>query len=106
MKRWENRRGFTLVELLVVIGIIATLISILLPTLSKARASANQAACSSNLRQLVVGMLMYCGESQGRTMPTSGGSLPGPLWYNGVLYTAPNQFQGAGVINWSGLKYG
>jgi prepilin-type N-terminal cleavage/methylation domain-containing protein len=65
----KRSRGFTLVELLVVIGIIAILIAVLLPALSRSRAAAQNVACLSNLRQLQTAMVMYMGDNKGQLIP-------------------------------------
>jgi prepilin-type N-terminal cleavage/methylation domain-containing protein/prepilin-type processing-associated H-X9-DG protein len=102
MKHINNKKpqgrlaGFTLVELLVVIGIIALLVSILLPALTKARRAANTVQCQSNLRQIVQAMMIYTSDYNGYipgSPQTTGGFLIGPL-------TA------AGAIGWNSPPFG
>ena len=57
-----KRRGFTLIELLVVIAIIAILAAILFPVFARAREKARQASCTSNLKQLTLGVIMYASD--------------------------------------------
>ncbi|MCP4591071.1 MAG: type II secretion system protein [bacterium] len=79
MRTRQGRGGFTLVELLVVVSIIALLIGILVPSLGKAKATAQRAACAANLRQIGTGMRMYLNESNDVLPNASPYSTP-PEW--------------------------
>jgi prepilin-type N-terminal cleavage/methylation domain-containing protein/prepilin-type processing-associated H-X9-DG protein len=88
-----GKAGFTLVELLVVIGIIALLIAMLLPVLHRARMAAQDVQCKSNLKQLYNAALMYAGDNQGvmpRANSTFGTDANGkPLLENWLVTVAP-----------------
>jgi prepilin-type processing-associated H-X9-DG protein/prepilin-type N-terminal cleavage/methylation domain-containing protein len=72
-------KGFTLVELLVVIGIISVLIAMLLPALNKAREAAKTVSCASNLRQIGNAYFMYAQDNSGWILP---GTVPSWAWWN------------------------
>jgi prepilin-type N-terminal cleavage/methylation domain-containing protein/prepilin-type processing-associated H-X9-DG protein len=81
-----GRHAFTLVELLVVIGIIALLISILMPSLNRARENAKQVQCLSNLRQISLALVMYTSNNKD-LMP--GGAEPAQKRWDWIYWDVP-----------------
>ncbi len=97
----RTRSAFTLVELLVVIGIIALLIGILLPALQKAKDSANTLKCSANLRSVGQGLAMYVTNYK-QTFPASYLYIGHAINGNTQTPTTGD----AGYIHWSSYLYG
>jgi hypothetical protein len=77
----RNTTGFTLVELLVVIAVLALLAGLALPALLKTSEASNQTKCLSNMRQLSAAYLLMVADKDGVLVPNSGG---GDTWYNAV----------------------
>src|SRR5262245_26135388 len=86
----QNRRAFSLVELLVVIGVVAVLIGLLLPAIAGARQSAQQLLCASNLRQWASAMILYADQHKGWLPRRGQGAQPTTIidrpadWFNAL----------------------
>jgi len=94
--RRRSGYGFTLIELLVVVAIIALLISILLPSLARARESARATICLSNVKQLGLGVLMYTSDSKKNGLP---GPTHNPI-YHQTVELQKLEFQNPGRLYW------
>ncbi|MBC7783821.1 MAG: prepilin-type N-terminal cleavage/methylation domain-containing protein [Burkholderiales bacterium] len=97
----RRKAGFTLVELLVVIGIIALLIGILLPALNKAREAARVVKCGANLKSIGQGIALYVSQNRG--------VFPASNYYKGLRFEGSGQLPttpDAGYVHWSSYLYG
>ncbi|MBA4066877.1 MAG: prepilin-type cleavage/methylation domain-containing protein [Isosphaera sp.] len=94
MRHPDPRRGFTLVELLVVVAIIAVLIGLLLPAVQKTRETASRARCQNNLKQIGLALQSYHDVNGVLPMGNRGSSPSGGYGYNWRLYILPHLEQG------------
>ncbi len=82
----EAERGFTLIELMIVVAIIAILAGILIPNFVNARAQAQSAACESNLRSIATALELYYADNQVYPTAASAAVQPSLFTVNGVPY--------------------
>ncbi len=101
----RRSEAFTLVELLVVVGIIAILMAILLPSLNKARAQASRVKCMSNMRQIGTASILYANQNKG-FLPTRGGAANVLARGSGVGYSTFGQTIGFGATSLLPAPYG
>lgn len=88
-RTFRQRRGFTLVELLVVIAVIAVLIALLLPAIQKAREAANRSSCSNQLKQ--IGLAMHTCHDTNQRLPPACGWFPSAATTVGTVGVTPGE---------------
>src|SRR5512147_226640 len=97
----SRRNAFTLIELLVVIAVIAILMAILMPALSRAREQGKRTVCVNNLKQLTVGWILYADDNNDKIPPANTGLTA--AWVRWLGNNLPREQQIPGIT--SGLMY-
>jgi len=96
----QSARAFTLIELLVIIAIISLVIALLLPALARARQSARDMTCASNIRQMTIALMLYTDDHQGMLFPEKQVySGEGTLWWFGFEVFGGPSAEGQRILN-------
>src|SRR5689334_3193944 len=93
LRRPRRKRGFGIIELMILIGIIALAVAMLLPSLCRSRETANRVKCASNLRQIGQALLLYANDNKGAYPRTTFVEGAPPTW--GTAAPAPNDVSAA-----------
>lgn len=94
-----SRRGFTVVELMAVLAVVAILAALVLPTASQGMVQARRATCAGNLRQMFVAYVSYLQDHEGQFFPWVDKQADGDLWYWGFEPRGSGQGEGARQID-------
>lgn len=101
-----SARGFTLIDLLASIAVVALLIGILLPSLGRVHESAKRVVCASNLRQVGLGVHMYTTDNDSRLPPSTFAMGYGPMWgTDPMVLRIDGRSRGYDMMLWDGMGY-